>query len=87
MLYEVITKTSTSLVSSVLLPYIMEDASRAKVDRIATIGKMLGVASDGLAASDIARAAIEDIRRRLALAGLPMRLKDLGLSIDQLVLV
>ena len=27
----------------------------------------------------------DDIRRRLALAGLPTRLKDLGLSIDQLV--
>lgn len=78
-------KTSTSLVCSVLLPYIMEDAARAKIDRIATIGKMLGVSSSGQAASDIARAAVDDIRRRLALAGLPTRLKDLGLSIDQLV--
>lgn len=78
-------KTSTSLVSSVMLPYIMEDASRAKVDRISTVGKMLGVASEGLSASEIARAATEDLRRRLALAGLPTRLKDLGLSIDQLV--
>lgn len=78
-------KTSTSLVCSVLLPYIMEDASRAKVDRIVTIGKMLGVGSAGLDASEVARAAIDDIRRRLALAGLPTRLKDLGLSIDQLV--
>lgn len=78
-------KTSTSLVCSVLLPYIMEDASRAKVDRIATIGKMLGVSTAGITANDCARAAIDDIRRRLALAGLPTRLKDLGLSIDQLV--
>jgi alcohol dehydrogenase len=78
-------KTSTSLVCSVLLPYIMEDASRAKVDRIATIGKMLGVSSVGLDTSDVAKAAIDDIRRRLALAGLPTRLKDLGLTIDQLV--
>lgn len=78
-------KTSSSLVCSVLLPYIMEDAARAKIDRIATIGKMLGVSGAGLGASDIARAAIDDIRRRLALAGLPTRLKDLGLSIDQLV--
>lgn len=78
-------KTSTSLVCSVLLPYIMEDAARAKLDRIATIGKMLGVSSAGLDTNEIARAAIDDIRRRLALAGLPTRLKDLGLSIDQLV--
>jgi alcohol dehydrogenase len=78
-------KTSSSLVCSVLLPYIMEDAARAKIDRIATIGKMLGVSGAGLGTSDIARAAIDDIRRRLALAGLPTRLKDLGLSIDQLV--
>ena len=78
-------KTSTSLVCSVLLPYIMEDAARAKLDRIATIGKMLGVSGAGLGTNEIARAAIDDIRRRLALAGLPTRLKDLGLSIDQLV--
>lgn len=78
-------KTSTSLVCSVLLPYVMEDASRAKVDRIATIGKMLGVSSAGLDTAEVAKAAIDDIRRRLALAGLPTRLKDLGLSIDQLV--
>ena len=78
-------KTSTSLVCAVLLPYIMEDASRAKVDRIATIGKMLGVSSAGVDTADVAKAAIDDIRRRLALAGLPTRLKDLGLTIDQLV--
>ncbi|HOC28775.1 MAG TPA: iron-containing alcohol dehydrogenase [Treponemataceae bacterium] len=78
-------KTSTSLVCAVLLPYIMEDASRARVDRIATIGKMLGVGSAGLSSSDCAKAAVDDIRRRLALAGIPTRLKDLSLSIDQLV--
>ena len=78
-------KTPSSLVCSVLLPYIMEDASRSKVDRIATIGKMLGVNNAGLSAGDCAHAAIDDIRRRLALAGLPTRLKDLDLSIDQLV--
>lgn len=78
-------KTPTSLVSAVLLPYVMEDASRARVDRIATIGKMLGVAVAGQNAGDCARAAIDDMRRRLALAGIPTRLKDLGLSIDQLV--
>ncbi len=78
-------KTSTSLVCAVLLPYVMEDASRAKVDRIATIGKMLGVSGAGLDTADVAKAAIDDIRRRIALAGLPTRLKDLGLSIDQLV--
>ena len=78
-------KSQSSLVCAVLLPYIMEDASRAKVDRIATIGKMLGVNPNGQTASETARAATDDIRRRLALAGLPTRLKDLGLSIDQLV--
>ena len=78
-------KTSTSLVCAVLLPYVMEDASRARVDRIATIGKMLGVSSAGLDTAEVAKAAIDDIRRRLALAGLPTRLKDLSLSIDQLV--
>ncbi|ULQ58979.1 iron-containing alcohol dehydrogenase [Brucepastera parasyntrophica] len=77
-------KISMALVSSVLLPYMLEDAMRAKVDKIANIAKMLGIPDSGLAASDMAQAAVEDIRRRLALSGLPTRLKDLGLSIDHL---
>ncbi len=78
-------KSSSSLVCAILLPYVMEDASRSRVDRIATIGKMLGVGGADMSAGDIARAAIDDIRRRLALAGIPTRLKDLDLTIDQLV--
>lgn len=78
-------KSSSSLVASILLPYIMEDALRARVDKIATIGKMLGISGADYSASDYAKAAVDEIRRRLALSGIPTRLKDLSLTIDQLV--
>jgi len=78
-------KASTSLVSSILLPYVMEDAARSRVDRIATIGRMLGITDPDLSSGDLARAAVDDIRRRLAMSGIPTRLKDLDLTIDQLV--
>ncbi len=35
----------------------------------------------------VAKNAIEEIRRRLAQANLPTRLKDIGLSIEQLVAI
>ena len=35
----------------------------------------------------VAKTAIEEIRRRLAQANLPTRLKDIGLSIEQLVAI
>ena len=48
---------------------------------------MLNVDTRGVESLYVANAAVEEIRRRLAQAHLPTRLKDIGLSIEQLVAI
>lgn len=48
---------------------------------------MLNVDTRGVDPLYVAKSAIEEIRRRLAQANLPTRLKDIGLSIEQLVAI
>lgn len=48
---------------------------------------MLNVDTRGVESLYVANAAVEEIRRRLAQANLPTRLKDIGLSIEQLVAI
>lgn len=79
-------KIPRSIVTSILLPYVVTDCSNFKLDRVAKISRFLGVATadddDNQAASNLA----ENIRQRLAQANLPARLKDLNVSIEQLAL-
>lgn len=79
-------QVSGSLVAAILLPHIMQDTFTAKIGKIRSIARMLGV--DQLAGEDhqaVALAAVDEIRRRLAQANLPTRLKDLDLTIESLV--
>ena len=48
---------------------------------------MLNVDTRGIEPLAVAKAAIEEIRRYLAQANLPTRLKDIGLSLEQLVAI
>lgn len=80
-------KTSSALVATILFPHIVDDASHAKVSQTATLGKILGIASSGQSEEEIASKTADEVRRRLALCGLPVRLKDLGLTIEQLATV
>ncbi len=77
-------KTSIALVSSIMFPHIIDDASRAKVSQAATLGRILGTAAAGQSDGEIAARVADEVRGRLAVRGLPVRLKDLNLSIEQL---
>ncbi len=77
---------SHGLVSSILLPYIIEDTAKFKVDRILKVAQILRITSEDDSAEGIVTALAQNIRRRLALANLPARLKDLSLSMEQLSL-
>ena len=48
---------------------------------------MLGVETQGADPLAVSQAAIEEIRRRLAQANLPTRLKDINLTMEQLIAV
>ena len=79
-------KLPRSLVTAILLPYVISDCANFKLDRVAKIARLFGVAKgeddDSAAASQLS----ETVRQRIAKAHLPARLKDLNVSIEQLAL-
>lgn len=80
-----------SLVSSILLPYAMEDAAKFKASRLEKLSKLLGAEKSSEAdegeSSDSVRDFIDFVRQKSGAANLPTRLKDTKLSIEQLALV
>ena len=78
---------SSSIVGTILLPYILTNAQTSNLDKLLKIGRMLNVDTRGIEPLSVAKAAVEEIRRYLAQANLPTRLKDIGLSIEQLVAI
>lgn len=79
-------RISSSLVSSILCPYIIEDAAQFKADKIEKLSKILRAAPKEASQSEAVTALTEYIRQKIAQNNLPARLKDLSLSIDQLAL-
>ena len=79
-------RVSRSLVSSILLPYIIEDAAKFKADRIAKLSKILRACEETATQDEAVTALCEYVRQKIAKSNLPARLKDLSLSVDQLAL-
>jgi len=79
---------SKSLVSAILFPYAVEDASKYKSARIENLAKVMKIIPEDneLERDEIVRAFIDNTRQRIAKAKLPARLKDIQLSIEQLSL-
>ncbi|MBR7064360.1 MAG: iron-containing alcohol dehydrogenase [Treponema sp.] len=76
---------SRSLVSAILFPHIVEDALTFKSDRLISLAKLLDITSDE--PTECTSLLANYIRQTLAKANLPMRLKDLSVSIEQLALI
>ncbi len=77
---------SRSLTTSILLPYIIEDAAKFKADRLAKASRLLRAAPKDSSDEEAVDALAKYVRQHIASANLPARLKDLGVSIDQLAL-
>lgn len=77
---------SRSLVAAILFPYILEDARQFKAERVEKIGRFMGVIPEGVENAEAVTAFADNIRQRLAKANLPVRPKDLSVSVDQLAL-
>lgn len=77
---------SSSLVASILFPHILSDAIKSNLDKTVDVARMLD--TELVDESDLvakAEAGVLEVRRLLAVANLPMRLKDLELTIESLV--
>ena len=79
-------KVSKSLISTILFPYIIEDAIQFKAERLAKLAKIMRIATEEMSNEEAARALADNVRQRIAQANLPARLKDLQLSVEQLAL-
>lgn len=80
-------KIPRALVSAILLPYIIEDATTFAAAKLAKIADIYRI-TDSNEATDEKKALslAEYIRQRIAKINIPARLKDLSLSIEQLSL-
>ena len=79
-------KISRSLTTAILFPYIIEDASKYKSDRLAKISHLLNACAPDASEQDAVNAFAEYVRQHIAKVNLPARLKDLGVTVDQLAL-
>lgn len=80
-------KISRALVASILFPYILEDACKFKTEKVVKIGRCFGAIPADMEKEEAVSAFAENIRQRLAKSNLPVRLKDLGVTVEQLALV
>ncbi|HZK20615.1 MAG TPA: iron-containing alcohol dehydrogenase [Treponemataceae bacterium] len=79
-------KIATSLTTSILFPYILEDAAKYKTDKIAKLARIMKISSETSDNDSVVANFIENIRNRIAIANLPARLKDLSVSVEELAL-
>ena len=79
-------KVSRSLVTAILLPYAIEEAGKFKTDKVEKLAHILNAAPQEIRKEQAVQAFAENMRQRLAKANLPVRLKELSISIEQLAL-
>lgn len=78
-------KIPKASIASILLPYIIETSSKARVEKIAQIALWAGENTEGISPQEASSHAAEAIRQRLGALKVPTRLKDFELDLDQLV--
>ena len=74
-----------SWVSTILLPYVMEFAVNVRGDRIAQIAKLLGEDISDATSVEAPARAIDAVRRIISSLGLPTRLREFDLSLDEMI--
>ncbi|MCR4733933.1 MAG: iron-containing alcohol dehydrogenase [Treponema sp.] len=79
-------RLNKSLVSSILLPYALEDAAKFKSAKLEKLAHIMRVVPEDVKGEESSKAFIESVRQRIAKENLPARLKDLQVSIERLSL-
>ena len=70
--------------NGLLLPYVMRFNLRVRVKQFAHIAQLLGEDANGLSEAALAERAITAVERLKSAIGIPARLRDLGVTPDQL---
>jgi alcohol dehydrogenase len=74
-----------SWVAAILIPHVLEFHANAAAEKIAAIAVMLGEDISGLTTVDAAARAADAARRIMGALGLPTRLREFGLTIEDMV--
>jgi len=74
-----------SWVATILLPYAMEFALNVRGDRIAQVGRLLGEDLSEAPSVEAPARAIDAVRRVISSLGLPTRLREFDLSLDEMI--
>jgi alcohol dehydrogenase class IV len=74
-----------SWVATILLPSVMEFAVNVRGDRIAQIAKLMGEDVSDVSSVEAPVRAIDAVRRIIASLGLPTRLREFDLSLDEMI--
>lgn len=77
---------SKSLISSILLPFQLEDVAKYKLAKLEKLAHIMRACPEETTGEDAAKQMTEYVRQKIAKASLPTRLKDLNLTVDQLSL-
>ena len=77
---------SKSLVSSILLPFQLEDLAKFKLAKLEKLAHIIRACPEETSGEDAAKQLTEYVRQKIAKSALPTRLKDLNLTIEQLSL-
>ncbi|MCR4789655.1 MAG: iron-containing alcohol dehydrogenase [Treponemataceae bacterium] len=77
----------SALSSVILLPYIIEDTAKYKIDRIVRIARIMKICEADTDDEGAKNALLEFIRSKLAENELPARLADLNVTIEQLAAI
>jgi alcohol dehydrogenase class IV len=74
-----------SWVSTILLPYVLEFAVNMRGDRIAEVARILGEDVSDASSVEAPVRAIDAVRRIISTLGLPTRLREFDLSLDEMI--
>jgi alcohol dehydrogenase class IV len=74
-----------SWVSTILLPYVLEFSVNVRGDRIAHVAKLLGEEVADASSVEAPQRAIDAARRIITSLGLPTRLREFDLSLDEMI--
>lgn len=77
---------SKSLVSSILLPFVLEDAAKFKLAKLDKLAHIMRTCPEEAESDEAVKAFTEYVRQKIAKAAIPTRLKDIGLTVEQLSL-
>ena len=74
-----------SWVSTIILPYVMEFSVNVRGDRLAHVAKLLGEDVSDASPVEAPVRAIDAVRRIISSLGLPTRLREFDLSLDEMI--